>query len=191
MLLIRETVGKALQARGYRYRIAAEFNIGGRKQTWSQVQGEKSAAGFHIKGKILGTPVEIYQIGKRTFTWDPVSKKWVILEGNDLTQQQVFMAEINPLSNFQFKTIGNPRLLGVEKVGKRKCWIVEFHPEIENKYLEMWWKNFTYRFWVDRKNHFLLKAKATAENKNSPGAFLSLIVEFQDFNKKIEIKPPE
>ncbi len=188
--LIQETVKRANQARGYRYQIAAEFNLGGKKQTWSRVQGEKAAEDFHIKGTILGTPVEIFQIGKKTYTRDPVSEKWVVLEGNDLTRQQVFWAEINPLSNFQFKIIGSPRILRTEKVGRRKCWLVEFRPEIENKYLEMWWKNFTYRFWVDKRSRMLLKAQATAENKNSPGTFLSLTVEFRDFNQKIEIKPP-
>jgi hypothetical protein len=189
--LIRETVKRAHQARAYRYQVAAEYNVEGKRQIWSQVLGEKAAENFHIKGTILGTPVEIFQIGRSTYTRDPVSEKWVILEGNDLTQQQVFWAEINPLSNFQFKTIGNPKLLGTEKVGKRKCWVVEFRPEVESKYLEMWWKSFTYRFWVEKRSRMLLKARATAENKNSPGTFLSLTVQLQDFNKKIEIRPPE
>jgi len=188
--LVQETVKRAQQARGYRYRIAAEYNVGGKKQTWSQVRGEKEAENFHIKGTILGTPVEIFQIETKTYARDPVSGKWVVLEGNDFAKQQVFWAEINPLSNFQFKTVGNPQILKTEKVGKRKCWVVEFQPEVESKILEMWWKNFTYRFWVDKRSRNLLKAWASAEHKNSPGTFLSLTVEFQDFNKKIEIKPP-
>ncbi len=188
--LVNEVLQDALQASYYRYQISAEFELDGREQKWSQVIGEKAGPNFHIKGEILGTPVDIYQIGMRTYTRDPVSERWVILEGNDLSGEQMFMAEINPLKNFQFKEIGEPRLLGIERIGKQKCWVVEFSPQVENDYLETWWQNFTYRLWIDRNTHQLVKAKVAAENKNSPGSFLSLVVTFQDFHKKFEIKPP-
>ncbi|HAA90752.1 MAG TPA: hypothetical protein DCE07_09335 [Peptococcaceae bacterium] len=189
--LVEEVLQDALRASYYRYQISAEFEIEGRKQKWSQVVGEKSGNNFHIKGNILGTPVDIYQIGMKTYSCDPVSERWVILEGNDLSGEQMFMAEINPLKNFRFKRIGEPQLVGIEKMGKKKCWVIEFSPQVENDYLEAWWQNFTYRLWIDRKNHQLVQAKVTAENKNSPGSFLSLVITFQDFHKKFEIKPPQ
>lgn len=189
--LIPEVMQKALQASSYRYRITADYNMSGRKQPWIDVTGEKAAHDVHFTGKILGTPVEIYQTGTRSYTLDPVSNKWVVLEGTDLAQQELYMAQINPLSNFRFKSISEPRLLGTEKVGGRKCWVVEFRPRVDNKIMEMYWKNFTYRFWVDKRSHTLYQALATAENKNSPGTFLSLLTEFRDFNKRIDINPPQ
>ncbi len=190
--MIRETVQNALQARGYRYTVTADFKIAGKKKTWIKVRGEKTSTDAHFKGTILGTPVEIYQTGTRSYTLDPVSNKWIVLDGTDLDKQQLYMAEIDPLSNFKFKGIDSPRLVGTEKVGKRKCWVVEFRSQkVESRVLDMYWKNITYRFWVDKRGWILRKAMATAENKNSPGTFLSLIVEFQDFNKRIDINPPQ
>lgn len=188
--LIRESAAKAGKAGSYRYDLVARFQLAGKDQHWIRVAGERSGSDAHFKGRILGTPVEIYQTGTRNYTLDPVSGNWVILDGVDLGQQQLYMAEIDPLSNFRFKGIGAPRILGREMVNGRKCWVVEFQPRVESKYLEMWWKNFTYRFWVEARGRNLLKAMATAENKNSPGTFLTLTVEFRDYNRRIEIRPP-
>lgn len=189
--LIRETLENALQARGYRYTVLADFNIGGKKQTWIKVKGERVSDGAHFKGSILGTPVEVYQTGMRSYTLDPVTNKWIVIEGTDLDRQQLYMAEIDPLSNFRFEGIENVRLVGKEKVGGRRCWVIELRGrKVQSRVLDMYWKNITYRFWVDRRRT-LCKAVATAENKNSPGTFLSLIVEFRDFNKKIDINPPQ
>ena len=189
--LITETMANAQQARSFRYQIQSDYSIGSEKRPWTQVEGEKSGSSFHFKGSILGTPVEIYQIGSRSYTMDPVNKKWYVLDGVDFTRQQIFYAEIDPLSNFKFKTIANPRVVGTEKVNNRNCWVVEFQPEVDSQYLEMWWQNYTYRLWVEKRGHALAQAMVTAENKNSPGTILTMTVSFQDFNRKITINPPE
>lgn len=189
--LIVETLAKAQQARSYRYQIDADYDFGTRKQPWTHVIGEKSDTSYHFSGSLLETPTEIYQIGSRSYTLDPVNKKWYILDGVDLTRQNLYFAEIDPLSNFKFKAIVNPKVVDTERVNKQKCWVVEFQPEVDSQYLNTFWKNFSYRLWVDKKSHVLVKGMVAAENKNSPGTFLSMTVTFQDFNKKIAIKPPE
>ena len=55
-------------------------------------------------------------MGIKSYTRDPVSGKWTVLEGVDLSKQQLYMAEIDPLSSFRFKTKEEPRLIGKEKV---------------------------------------------------------------------------
>jgi hypothetical protein len=190
-LLITETMAKAQQARSYRFQIQSDFSVGSETRSWTQVEGEKADTSYHFKGTILGTPVEIYQIGSRSYTLDPVNKNWYILDGADLTRQQIYSAEIDPLANFQFKAIQGSKLVGTEKVNNQNCWVVEFQPEVDSQYLEMWWQNCTNRFWVAKRGHVLVKAMVTAENKNSPGTWLTMTVSFQDFNRKITINPPE
>jgi hypothetical protein len=82
-------------------------------------------------------------------------------------------------------------MLEAQRVGMRKCWVVEFKPQVENEYLETWWKDFTYRFWVDRRTHLLAKAVATATNKSSPGTKLSLTVNFSDIGERIKLTLPK
>ncbi|MGB9792443.1 MAG: hypothetical protein ACPLTR_07705 [Thermacetogeniaceae bacterium] len=189
---IVEAMESAARARGYRYTVMAEFTIEGKKRDWIQVSGERSRDNkAHFKGKILGTPVEVYQIGMRSYTLDPVANKWIIIDGVDLDRQQLYMAELDPLSSFRFKGIENARLLRTERVGGKRCWVIEVRPlKAQSKVLDMYWKDITYRFWVDR-GRVLRKAVATAKNKNSPGTLLTLIVEFRDFNKRIDINPPQ
>jgi hypothetical protein len=189
--LLEEALDKAYQAKNYRYTLKSDLNIGGNKKTWIRVQGERAPECYHFQGKTLGTPVEIYQIGMRSYTKDPVSGKWTILDGVDLSKQQLYMAEIDPLNSFRFKKIGEPpRLVGKEKLGWTKCVILEIKPEVESKYLEIWWQDFTYRFWIDRRKHILVKAEATAVSTQSTDTVLTMTVDFRDFNKKIKIAPP-
>lgn len=188
--LLKKTLDNAYQAKSYRYTLKADLDIGGKKKTWIQVQGERAPECYHFKGKTLGTPVEIYQIGMRSYTKDPVSGKWTILDGVDLNRQQLYMAEIDPLNNFRFKKTGEPRLLGKEKVGWSKCVILEIKPEVESQYLEIWWQDFTYRFWIDRNKNLLMKAEARAVSKQSTNTTLTMTVNFKDFNKQIKITPP-
>lgn len=188
--LLKETLGKAYQAKSYRYTLKSDLDIGGKKKTWIRVDGERAPECYHFQGKTLGTPVEIYQIGMRSYTKDPVSGKWTILDGVDLSRQQLYMAEIDPLNSFRFKNTGEPRLVGKEKVGRRKCVVLEIKPEVESKYLEIWWRDFTYRFWIDRRKQLLVKAEATAVSTQSSNTVLTMTVEFRDFNKRIKITPP-
>lgn len=190
--LIMDAMENAAKARGYRYAVSAEFTIEGKKRAWIQVNGERSRDNrAHFKGEILGTPVEVYQIGMRSYTWDPVADKWIIIDGVDMDRQQLYMVELDPLSSFRFEGIENARLLHTERVGRKRCWVIEVRPQKpQSEVFDMYWKNIAYRFWVDR-GRVLHKAVATAENKNSPGTLLTLAVEFRDFNKRIDINPPQ
>jgi hypothetical protein len=188
--LLEETLNNAYQAKSYRYTLNSELDIGGKKKTWISVKGENASGSYHFQGKTLGTPVEIYQIGMRSYTKDPVSGKWTVLDGVDLSKEQLYMAEINPLNSFRFKRTGEPLLVGKEKVGKTKCVVLEIKPDVESKYLEIWWQDFTCRFWIDRRKHRLVKAESTAVSKQSSETTLTMTVNFEDFNKRIKIEPP-
>jgi hypothetical protein len=189
--LLESALNKAHQAKSYRYTLNSELEIGGKKQNWIQVQGEQAEESYHFQGETLGTPVEIYQIGMRSYTKDPVSGKWTILDGVDLSTQQLYMAEIDPLSSFQLRNVGEPSYLGREDVGNSKCVLLEIEqPKVESKYLEIWWKDFTYRFWIDRRKEQLIKAEIRAVSTQSSDTSLTMAVEFKDFNKKIKINPP-
>ncbi len=146
---------------------------------------------LNFKGEILGTPVEVYQIGMRSYTLDPVAGKWIIIDGVDMDRQQLYMAELDPLSSFRFEGIESARILRTERVGGKRCWVVDVRPQKpQSEVLDMYWKNISYRLWVDRRR-VLHKAVATAENRNSPGTLLTLVVEFRDLNKRIDINPPQ
>ncbi len=190
LLLAREALRAAGEARSYRYQLRAEFAVRGGKRLYSRVEGEKTGNDYHIKGVILGTPVEVYQIGRRTYTKDPVSGSWAVLEGNDLERQQLLWAEINPLENFRFRTLGQPLLRRREKLAGRRCWVVGFAPQGGSKYLEMWWHDFRCSFWIDKKRRTLLRARLSARNRNSPGTFLTLEVSFRDYNRRLSFVPP-
>ena len=79
-----------------------------------------------------------------------------------MTMQQ-FTTEINPLSNFSFAVPETVDLIGKEKVGDRKCIVLECIPH-RKPVLNLHWKNFRYKLWID-KGKKITKAEVTAENR--------------------------
>ncbi len=94
--LITEAIAKARQAGSYRYQIQSYWSNGQDNRPWTQIEGEKAGDSYHFKGTILGTPVEIYQIGSRSFTLDPINNQWYILDGVDMTRQQISLRGDRP-----------------------------------------------------------------------------------------------
>jgi len=57
--------------------------------------------------------------------------------------------------------------------------------------MEILWKDFSYKFWLEPRSLRIHRAKVTALSKNNPSDKLGLTIEFSNYNGDIEIKPPE
>lgn len=190
--LVEEALGQAFEAESYRYTLVSQLFIDGIPQTWSDISGEKANRhDLHLIGTMVNTPVELYQIGDVSYNKDPFNNRWYTVEGYDLTQQELLMVEVNPLANFNFKEIVSATYSGREEVLKHNCWVVECTADLENQMLEVLWQDFRFKFWIDWKNHWLRKGELFAYSKNNPDNFLTISVEFFDYNKPIRLEVPQ
>ncbi|MHB9095844.1 MAG: hypothetical protein ACYC21_14355, partial [Eubacteriales bacterium] len=64
-------------------------------------------------------------------------------------------------------------------------------PHIDNPYMEILWRDFNYKFWVEPRSLLIYKAEVTAVSKNNPADKMSLLVQFSNYNGNIEITPPK
>lgn len=189
--LIQEAVQNTIQAKSYRYAATSRITNGDNTQFLSKVEGEKADTDqVHVKGTVLDVDMEMFQIGETTYNKDPFSERWYVQENSSIAQQELFMTEIDPLANFNFKEVTSAAYFKTEKIDGHKCAVVDVVPEIENQYLTLLWEDFTYTMWVDQKDRVLRKGLITARNKNNPEFSLQIQVEFKDFNEEIEITPP-
>jgi hypothetical protein len=191
----RDAVIKALrstmQARSYEYTIKMSTVIDGREQVVSQVQGWKENQDrIHIKGQIFDSEIDFYQIDSTTYTKDQLTGEWVKITDNNLNQQEIFMGELNPLANFAFKELNDTEFSGSENIDGDRFLVYNSLPVIDNPYMEVLWKDFRYRFWVEPRPMRIHKAEAEAVSKNDPSDKLKLVVEFHNYNGDIEIQPP-
>lgn len=189
--VIEQALLVTADAVSFRYRFFSTLSVGGKEQPWSDITGEKAGGhDVHIKGVMVNTPVEMYQIGEVSYHCDPFTQHWYRVEGYDLTQQRVLMAEVDPLSNLNFKQIREARYEGREKINGRDCWVLYCRPEVENQLLETLWKDFECRLWIDRRERLVRKAVLTAQNKNASQTRITINLELYDFNTSIKLVPP-
>ncbi len=188
---ISQALNNTAKASSYEYIINMSTFIDGKEQIASKINGERqNQHRIHIKGQILGSAADFYLIDAVTYTKDQLTGKWLKISDQQINQQEIFKAELNPLTNFGYKKLNEARFHGFEKINGKKYWIYTASPVIENPYMEMLWRNFQYKFWLEPHSLRIYKAQATAENINNPSVKLNLSVEFYNYNRNIKIMPP-
>jgi len=185
-------VEKSLNAQNYRYQATARRNLEGKETVISEIWGEKSPQGVHLKGSlpIIKAEVEIYQLGDKMYRKDPLTKGWLMVPNRGKASMEQLIAELNPLSVFSFQQDIAVQYRGKDKVGSVPCWVYEVMTKGENEYLELYWQDFNYRLWVDRKDGYLRKAEISAEHRDNSLHVLTVSITFSDYNEPIEIKAP-
>ncbi|MEN6351370.1 MAG: hypothetical protein ABFD08_18510 [Syntrophomonas sp.] len=190
-LELQEALSKMTKLNSYRYSLQSVFTVDNRKEVISEVKGEKYNGNTHIKGEMVNTSIDIYYIDRTIYNYDTFSQKWLVINSRSNNSEELLISELNPLSNFRFKQVNTVEKQKFEKIDGAECMVVACRPSVEGQLLETQWKDFEYQLWLDYKERFIRKANLKASNKKVPSTKLSIMVEFSDMNKNIEIKPPE
>ena len=188
---LNTAMGNMQNLSSYRYKMRSGFTIEQREEVISAVTGEKEAGKTHIKGEMVNTEIDIYYIDRTIYNYDALSDKWLVIESSTKSSEELLISELNPMSNFTFKTIKAVEKIGFEKVDGTECLVVRLRPAIESQLLETLWQHFEYQMWIDYQDRIVRKAALSAVNKRSPTTILKIEVQFSDFNEKISIDPPD
>lgn len=188
---LRQALDNMPQLNSFRYRLQSGFTVDNRKEVISRVEGETEQGNTHIKGEMVNTAIDIYYIDRTIYNFDSFSKKWLVIESGTSNSEELLISELNPLSNFRFKGLNGIEKLGFEKIDGAECLVVGSKPSLQSQLLESLWADFDYRLWIDYHDNIIRKAELTAANKRNAKTRLSIKVEFYDFNKSMEIKPPD
>lgn len=188
---LQDSISKTTAVKNYRYAMKSEFTVNGRGEVISEVQGEKNHDNTHIKGEMVNTSVDIYYIDRTIYNYDSFAGKWLVIESGTSNSEELLISELNPLSNFRFKHINQVEKQGFEPIDGADCLVVTGNPTVEAQLLETMWKDVSYRFWIDYKKNLIRQAVLTATNKKNLNTRLKLEVKLKDFDRNIEIKPPD
>lgn len=189
--LLEETLDNMNQAQSFRYAIKSQLLVGEKREVIGDILGERAANGaVHIKGEMVKTPVDIYYVDRVSYNYDPYSRRWLEVDDAASNVSQVLITELNPLSNFNFKSVSEVSFLGYEKVNGQPCAVIACSASLENELMEVYWENFRYRLWCDTHKRLLRKAQISAVSKHNPNTRLDLEVKFSDIGKPITIKKP-
>jgi len=177
--------------KSFRYTLSSGFTVDGRKEVISRVVGEKDHGNTHIKGEMVNTPVDIYYIDRTIYNYDTFSKHWLEIDSGTSQAEELLISELNPLSNFRFRDVGQVEKQGFEKIDGAECLVVECSPSVESQLLETRWMDFEYRLWIDYNKSLIRKGVLSATNKKTGKTRLYIETTLKDFSKPMDIKPPD
>ena len=176
-------------ATSFRYSLTQHQWVEGKDRVLTQIQGEKSGGNTRILGQMTGSEVEMIKIGDSTYSKDPFNKKWIRF-ANAPAAQEVFLAELNPLSSLQMKELGEVMLSGQGNVNGEKVWICNLKPSVQNQMMEVFWTDFQYTLYIRKSDKMLVKVTIEAKNKAKSDP-MTMTLEFKDIGKKINIQAPD
>lgn len=154
--------------------------------------GERSSQGVHLKGNlpIIEAEVEIYQINDKMYRRDPLTAGWLVVSANGKASMEQLISELNPLGVFNVSAEFDVMYSGTAKVNGAACRVYEVMTKGENKYLELYWQDFNYRFWIGKRDGYLHKAEITAEHRDNSLHILTVSINFSDYYEPIELQAP-
>jgi len=187
--MVTQSLERLNAATSFRYSLTQHQWVEGKDRVLTQVLGEKDGENARILGQLTGSEVEMIKIGDSTYSKDPFNKKWIKF-ANAPAAQEVFLAELNPLSSLQMKELGEVMLSGQGNVNGEKVWICNLKPSVQNQMMEVYWTDFHYTLYIRKSDKMLIKATIEAKNKAKSDP-MTMTLEFKDIGKKINIQAPD
>lgn len=189
--VVQTAIEQTLQAKTLAYQNRSTLFIADEKKVYSDLEGQKDAANsFHVKGQILNTPIEVFQIGNTTYRKDPNTGQWIVTEEDAFGVASMLMTEINPLSNLYIESLGACEYLGREKAGGQMCRKIVCQPTLKNPWIGEHFQDITYTFLINPKTGNIVKLTISAISKENTAANLIMESGFGNYNQDIIIKPP-
>lgn len=193
--VVKQGLTKTVNAQSYRYHAVAIRYLEGKESVISELSGEKNLKGVHLKGHlpIIQAEVEVYHMGDVLYRRDTMTDGWVVVPDKGRLAVEQLIAEINPLGAFHFseQDTFDVKYVGKESINKNTCRVYEVLGRGVNKFMELYWQDFRYRLWIDKRDGYILKAQVMAEHRDDSQHILNINMELGGFDEPIEIIPPQ
>jgi hypothetical protein len=186
--LVTSALERLNSAESFRYNVSQHQWVDGKDRVLTQIQGEKGGGNVRITGQLVGSEVEMILIGDSLYNRDPVTKNWIRFNSTPAAQE-VFLAELDPLSSLQFKELGEVKLSGQQKLDREKVWVCELKPSVQNQIMEEFWADFSYTIFISKSKKTVVKVIIQAINKEKAEP-MSMTLQFKDIGEKIVIQTP-
>ncbi len=189
--LAQMAIDNTFSAESYRFQSKSTLFVEDEERIFSVFEGEKSKDKRHIEGNILGTPLNIFHIDGTTYQQDAASGLWYIVENNNLDTSSLLINELDPEKDFHFASLGEVLDLGREELDNINVRVIEFHPVLQNKWIEKYFTEITYTLKIIGSNQpYIVSSLISAVSKENESAKLVIENYFRDFNTEIEIEAP-
>ena len=189
--VLDQGIKATLAAESFRFNLEYKNVTDEKEEVWSQIKGEKAGEDkIHITGEMVKTPVEIFQVGNKTYIKNPIDT-WTVLDENDIHQQELLVNEINPLAIFAFKEIPEVKYKGTKELDGDEYYVIEYIPDVANQFIEVLATDFIYKSWVNVKTNLIGKTTVEATSRGEGKGKLFINVDFYDYKAEINLEVPK
>ncbi len=189
--LVQNAIDQLINQESLRFASESRLVINDNTTIYGRVEGQKAPGALHASGKVLGSDLDIYQIGSTTYRKDALTGEWLKTENNVALDDAMLLNEIDPTTNFLQLTAVNPQLVEDEFADEEKCYKLVFTPETDNKYFNQFFQDLTYTLWITMDDHQVRKAAISGTTKsNGIEGTLVMDMDFWDWGAPITIEPP-
>ncbi len=185
-----------LSAESFAFTTRTELSLSGSNNTnntttlLGSIDGEFSGEDFHVHGEILGTPVDIYQLGDTTWRRDTITEQWLSTTDGHLLSDTVLLNEVDPRAALLLTAMTDITEDAATDIDDEKCRTVIINPHTESGYYEKYFDDLTYTLIISADNQLKeLQINATASSGTLKSRLL-VICHFRDINATPPIEPP-
>ena len=188
----KETVTNAIEqiknAPAIGFKTVSILNVNGNRREYGDITGELLKNGdFHIKGSILGSDIDLYQINNSTYRFDNISQRWQKTEENPELYQTSLFNETNPLEQFKISDLGT-----VKKAqgGEKNQIGFTFMPTLTDDSISRYFTDITYTVYCGRDGDLQKTVINGILTNNSVRGELNIVTEFSPLPENYQITPP-
>ncbi len=181
---VPDAIASTLMAAGS-YEFSCMIEVDGDAREYFWLKGEMTTERRHIKGRVLGTDLELYYQDNNIYRYDNLDQAWQGHSVVDLAEAAAFYAELEPSAAFMYEELIEIAYLGRDTESGRACynfavtpvpsgWIAEFFTDVKYVVAVSRWGN-------------LLHAEIIATLKENPNTTMRAFAVFnEDDGIKIE-----
>ena len=155
-----------------------------------KLNGEICGDNYHVQGEVLGSRVNIYQLGQRTMRQDTLTEQWLDLADGELLTNQSLLGDLDPRSIFHLTAILDATAADTEEIDGEKCFKLGFKPQTADGYYEKYFDDLACTLWVNAENQIRRAEICATAHAGSQSSTLTLTCDFWNYNTTPEITPP-
>lgn len=189
--LLTKAWDKSINAGSYSFVSTSTLLVDGKQRVLSRLNGEIRQGDFHIKGEMVNTQVEMYQIGKKIYLRDVFDgNKWKTLEAAAIKERSLLDAEINPLAYLKSADFLQARLAGEQQYNQRTVYKLEVQPKVQNQFLDMLYGDFTATFLVGKWDKRIWQGRLEGMGKEKKADRIIIEITISNYDQVQPFQPP-
>lgn len=189
--LAQTAIENLLAAESLSFNTQSRLLLGSDEMQLGDLNGQINGANYHVSGEVLGSKLDLYQIGDKTYRKDSLTEQWLVVADQQMLTNDALLSDINPRAAFQLTNMLNVSEAEEENVDEEKCYKLTFEPQTESGYYEKYFASLTYTIWVTMDDHQLRQAQINASaSANNIESTLQITTAFWDWNNTPPIEAP-